>query len=182
MKVAFLDRDGVINREVNYLYKINDFIYTDNCISGLKTLRALGFELIIITNQAGIAKGIYSEKEFHNLSEWLHKDLSKNGVELLDSYYCPHHPNGIIKKFSKECECRKPKPGMLNLAKEKYGISMKNSILIGDKPSDIYAGNNAGIGSSYLVESGHKLKKIDRLIAPTYKNLYEVARFLSNTH
>lgn len=178
MKVAFLDRDGVINKEVNYLHKITDFSYTDNCIIGLKKLTKLGFELIIVTNQAGLAKGIFSDADFKLLSEWLLKDLSMKGVVPLDYIFCPHHPNGVVEKYTVNCNCRKPRPGMLTLAQQKYNVNMKNSILIGDKLSDIQAARSAGVGRSYLVESGHPLTANDRLIAPVCTNLYEVAELL----
>ena len=180
MKVAFLDRDGVINREINYLHKIKDFNYTSHCIEGLKKLQGLGYELIIVTNQAGLAKGIFSEKDFDILSKWLLQDLANNGVKVRDYIFCPHHPEGIVEKYSINCNCRKPKPGMLVSAKVKYNIDMGNSILIGDKVTDIAAGKSANVGHLYLVDSGHDLNATDHLIAPVHANLFEVSMFLEN--
>lgn len=175
MKVAFLDRDGVINEEVNYLHKIQDFRYTTDCIGGLKKLKALGFKLIVVTNQAGLAKGFFSEHDFEELTKWLLKDLASKEVELLDYIFCPHHPDGVVKKWAGDCNCRKPRPGMLLAAKRKYSIDMANSILIGDKLSDIIAAKSANVGGVYLVESGHALRESDTLHAPVYSNLFDVA-------
>ena len=180
MKVAFLDRDGVINEEINYLHKIKDFKYTENCVSGLKKLKKLGFELIIVTNQAGLAKGIFNESDFNQLSKWLIKDLASNGIKILDYVFCPHHPDGIIKKYSINCDCRKPNPGMILSSAQKHKISLKTSILIGDKLSDIQAAKNAGLNNYFLVNSGHPLKKDDSLIAPIYSILHELASSLEN--
>lgn len=178
MKVAFLDRDGVINKEVNYLHKLDDFEYTSNCLKGMKNLNSLGFSIVIITNQAGIAKGIFSIDEFQKLTNWILNDLAKNGIEILDHLYCPHHPLGVIEEYAISCNCRKPAPGMLLSIKNKYGIDMRNSILIGDKVSDIEAALNAGVGQSFLVESGHKLSRQSRVKVPVYENLYYVSEWL----
>ena len=125
IKVAFLDRDGVINKEVNYLHKIRDFRYTKDCIKGLKLLKRIGFELVIVTNQAGIAKGIFPQRDHQNLSNWLIKDLAQNGIELLDYIFCPHHPEGIIEEYTLECDCRKPNPGMLLNARKNHNIDLE---------------------------------------------------------
>ena len=174
-KAAFLDRDGVINEETNYLHKINDFKYTTNCVNGLLKLQKLGYILIIITNQAGIAKGVFSEKDFQILSDWMLNDFHNNGIKIKDLIHCPHHPEGIIEKYKKDCDFRKPKPGMLNYAKKKYNIDMNNSILIGDKLSDIEAAKAANVGKFYLVESGHRLDPKRCSNIPIYPNLYEIA-------
>lgn len=154
MKVIFLDRDGVINHEVNYLHKIDDFKYTNNCIKALKKIRCLGFEIIVITNQAGIAKGIFSEDSYHKLTNHYLEDLSLNGVDVLDVYFCPHHKDATINQYKFDCKNRKPNPGMILHAIEKYSIDKENSYLVGDKISDIQAGLSAGI-ESVLVKSGH---------------------------
>ncbi|MDE1474595.1 HAD family hydrolase [Xenorhabdus bovienii] len=155
IKVAFLDRDGVINKEVNYLHKIEDFEYTSRCITGLKKIRDLGYKIIIITNQSGIARDYYSEKEYQLLTDWYRNDLKEKGIDILDIFHCPHHPDGIVPELSKECYCRKPSPGMIEQARKKYSIDIKSSILVGDKNSDIHAGEHAGIPRCFLVKTGH---------------------------
>jgi len=179
IKAAFLDRDGVINKEVNYLHKIRDFRYTKDCIKGLKLLKRIGFELVIVTNQAGIAKGIFTQRDHQNLSNWLIQDLAQNDIELLDYIFCPHHPEGIIEEYTVECDCRKPNPGMLLNARKNHNIDLENSILIGDKSSDIQAAKRAGVGSFFLVDSGHVLEDDACLLAPVHQNLYEVSKWLS---
>ena len=108
MKVAFLDRDGVINTEVNYLHRINDFEYTYKCKDALLQLIKKGFKLIIVTNQAGIAKAIFTEEEYYKLTDFYKEDLFKDNILIHDIFYCPHHVDGILKNFSIECNCRKP--------------------------------------------------------------------------
>ncbi|MGF1839411.1 HAD family hydrolase [Vibrio atlanticus] len=157
MKIAFLDRDGVINREVNYLYKIDDFEFTQNCIVGLKRLIKNGYQIIIVTNQAGIARGYYTEQDYEVLTTWYRSELLKQGIEILDIFYCPHHTEGSITEFATGCSCRKPKTGMLDLAARKYKINMEESLLVGDKESDLLAGIKFGLTKVFMVETGHSI-------------------------
>jgi D-glycero-D-manno-heptose 1,7-bisphosphate phosphatase len=179
MRVAFLDRDGVINREKNYVYKIADFEYIPRSIEGLKNLISLGYKLIIVTNQAGIARGLYSKKSVETLHNWLIEDLARHRVEILDILFCPHHPDGTVPLYSIECECRKPKPAMLNSAQVDYDIEMHNSILVGDKASDICAGKRAGIENLFLVRSGHAIDNNELKDVPIFADLFAVSNYLS---
>jgi len=148
MKVAFLDRDGVINEDYGYVYKIEDFKFKEGIFELLELLKSLGFEFFIVTNQSGIARGYYTKDDFFKLTKWLLNELEQKGFNIKDVEYCSCH-----EKFSKNCECRKPKPTMiLNLAK-KYNIDIKNSIFIGDKQTDMDAAQNAGIKNRYLVKN-----------------------------
>lgn len=149
-KALFLDRDGVINKEKNYLYKIEDFEFIDGVFETCRYFQDLGYLIIIITNQAGIARGIYTENDFEILTDWMLEKFETQGIKISKVYHCPHHPD-----FSRKCECRKPSPGMLLKAKETFSIDMKSSILVGDKESDIEAGLKADIGVNILVKSGH---------------------------
>ncbi len=178
MKVAFLDRDGVINREVSYLHRIEDFNYTERCIDGLRNLIALGFEIVVVTNQAGIARGYYTELDYQNLTDFYRSDLASQGIELLDILHCPHHPDGNVEQYRKKCDCRKPQPEMIFRAAEIYSISLEESVLIGDKVSDAQAGERAGVGRVILVESGHALNADSYLRYETTKNLYEASCLL----
>jgi len=177
MKVIFLDRDGVINKEVNYLHQIDDFEYTNNCIKALKKIRFLGFEIIVITNQAGIAKGIFSEESYHRLTNHYIEDLSLNGIDILDVYFCPHHKDATVNKYKIDCKNRKPNPGMILDAIKKYSIDKENSYLVGDKMSDIEAGLSAGI-ESVLVESGHIFDENISADIKKYKDLYDFSNTL----
>jgi len=147
MKAAFLDRDGVINIDYGYVGSIDKFKFKDGIFELLKILQDIGYKLFIVTNQSGIARGFYSEEDFHNLMDYMIKELKKRDIEIVDYKFCPHHPD-----ITGECECRKPKAGMiLNLAK-KYNIDLKNSIMIGDNLTDMQAAKNAGIKRAYLVK------------------------------
>lgn len=154
-KAIFLDRDGVINKEVSYLYKIEDFEFTIKCIEALQLLQSAGYVLFIVTNQAGIGRGYYTEEDFEHLTHWLTSTLKKNGVDIKSVEYCPHHPSHALGTYKKQCDSRKPAPGMINSLIAKYDIDPQKSIMVGDKFSDLEAGDAAGIGTCVLVETGH---------------------------
>ena len=159
MRAAFLDRDGVINVDYGYVWKKENFKFKEGIFELLKLLQKKGYKLFIVTNQSGIARGYYTEADFHNLMDYMIKELKKRNIKITDYAFCPHHPN-----ITGECKCRKPNPGMiLNLAK-KYNIDLKNSIMIGDKQSDIKAGENAGIKQNYLIKESlfDIIKKIQK--------------------
>lgn len=160
-KAAFLDRDGVINIDKGYVYKWCDFEFVPGAIDAMKTINQLGFEIIVVTNQSGIARGYYSEDDFHKLSNSMLKFIISEGVQVAGIYYCPHHVEGSIKKFSVACSCRKPSPGMLLKAKDDHNIDLSASILIGDKNSDILAARNAGVGRAFMVASNDKARNLD---------------------
>ena len=151
-KALFLDRDGVINKEKNYLHRIEDFEFIDGVFETCRAFQEKGYLIIVITNQAGIARGKYTEEDYQVLTRWMVERFADEGVTVNAVYHCPHHP-----EFSGECSCRKPSPGMLEEAKAAFNIDMVSSILVGDKESDIEAGKNAGIKTNVLVKSGHKV-------------------------
>ena len=148
IKTIFLDRDGVINKEVEYLFRIADFKFNEGVFDACLYFQNLDYKIIIITNQSGIARGYYSERDYLELTKWMLDQFNVKGISILDILYCPHGPEST-------CDCRKPKPGMLIEAKNKYNISMKDSWMIGDSESDIKAANAAGIFNTILVRSGH---------------------------
>ena len=150
LKAIFLDRDGVINKETNYLYKIKDFEFIDGVFDACQYFQKLDYKIIIITNQSGIERGYYSDADFQKLTKWMFLEFKKNKIEILDIFYCPHSPETF-------CNCRKPKPGLIIKAKEKHKINMQNSWFIGDKEVDITAANAAGVLKTVLVRSGHKI-------------------------
>lgn len=135
-KAVFLDRDGTINVEKNYLYKIEDFEFLPGVIEGLKLLQDAGFLLIIITNQSGIARGYYTEEDFNRLNNWMLNQLVEYGVNITKVYYCPHLPDASIEKYRKDCNCRKPNLGMYQQAIADYNVQINNSYVIGDKIRD----------------------------------------------
>lgn len=145
-KAVFLDRDGVINVDKSYVYKIEDFEFCEGVFEALKHFVSLGYKLVIVTNQSGIGRGYYKEKDFEVLTQWMCEQFYKEGIEILSVYHCPHLPDAL-------CECRKPKPKMLNDAMNELQIDASVSWMIGDKKSDIEAGINAGISQNIFVNT-----------------------------
>ena len=135
-KAIFLDRDGVINKDSAYPYKPEHITFTDGifkfCITALKR----GYILVVVTNQAGVAKGHYSEGDVISLHKWMGRKFREQGIEIAAFYYCPYHIDGIVPEYQKDSEDRKPKPGMFFQASKDLGIDIKNSIMVGDKLTD----------------------------------------------
>jgi len=150
-KVVFLDRDGVINKDTHYLYKISDFQFQPGIINICLYLLKLDYQLIVTTNQSGIARGYYNEKDFFKLNNWMIAELAQQGVKILDVFFCPHAPGA-------NCSCRKPKPGMLIDASNKHNISLENSWMIGDRNTDIKAANAAGVNNTILLSSHNNME------------------------
>ena len=149
IKTIFLDRDGVINKEVNYLHKITDFKFIKGIFEACQNFQQNNYQIIIVTNQSGIARGFYSEDDYLKVTDWMLRQFIKKDIYILDVFHCPHSPNH-------NCKCRKPNPGMIIDAFEKHNIDLKQSWMIGDKEADIMAANAAGISKTILVRSGHK--------------------------
>jgi len=147
VKALFLDRDGVINVEKNYLYKKEDFKFIDGIFELCGYYQELGYIIIVVTNQSGIARKYYTEDDFNILSSWMLQEFRNNKIQISKVYFCPHHP-----EITGKCSCRKPNAGMLFEAKEEFNIDLKNSIIIGDKERDIEAGINAGLKECYLFD------------------------------
>jgi D-glycero-D-manno-heptose 1,7-bisphosphate phosphatase len=152
-KALFLDRDGVINVEKNYVYKIEDFEFIDGIFEFVKKFQDKGYLVFVVTNQAGIGRGYYTEEDFRILTDWMNEEFKKQGIIINGVYYCPHHPTYGKGKYKKDCECRKPKPGMILKAKADFNIDLGKSILIGDKESDLEAGRKAGVGYLYRIDN-----------------------------
>ena len=178
-KAVFLDRDGVICKDTNYLYKIKDFEFIGKAIDALKLLSKTDYKIIIITNQAGIAHGFYSEEDFHKLNSWMINNLKDKGIKIDKVYYCPHHPNAKVAKYKLDCDCRKPNTGMLKKAEKEFNINLKKSFFVGDKTSDIKTGKNAGC-KTILIKTGYAGKDKKYNITPdfTVKNLYEAVKLI----
>lgn len=153
-KAVFLDRDGTINEERSYLYRIEDFAYMDGAVEALHILEELGYLLIIITNQSGIARGYYTEEEFLRLNQWMIKDLKQKGIHIAEVYFCPHHPDGIVKKYAVMCGCRKPGTEFFWKAQKIFQIDMARSYAIGDRMRDISICRESGVQGIILGESG----------------------------
>ncbi|MDA7441017.1 D-glycero-beta-D-manno-heptose 1,7-bisphosphate 7-phosphatase [Candidatus Pseudothioglobus singularis] len=170
IKTIFLDRDGVINKEVRYLFKISNFEFIHGIFDSCLYFQKLGYKIIVITNQSGIARGYYNENDFSHLNDWMLSKFKERKVNILDVFHCPHEP-----KLG--CDCRKPRPGMFLNAQKKYDINMKKSWMIGDKETDIVASNAAGIKKTILVRSGHSIDEINsnsKFIIDSIKDSTEV--------
>ncbi len=180
-KAVFLDRDGVICKDTNYLHKIQNFEFIDKTIDALKLLSKTDYKIIIVTNQAGIAHGFYTEEDFFKLNNWMLNKLKSKGIRIDKVYYCPHHPDAKVAKYKINCNCRKPKTGMLKKAAKEFNINVKNSFLVGDKTSDIKTGENAGC-KTILIKTGYAGKDKQYKITPgfTVKNLYEAVKLILN--
>lgn len=146
MKAAFFDRDGIINIDHGYIYKIDDFTFCDGIFELMRAFAKKEFALFIVTNQSGIGRGYYSENDFTKLTSWMLEEFAKNGIQIQKVYFCPHAPE-------ENCSCRKPQIGMFKQALSEFEIDMQNSWMIGDKPSDIGAGKNAGILNTVFVNT-----------------------------
>ena len=179
-KAIFLDRDGTINVEKDYIYKSEDLVFEEGSIEALKTFKNLGYILIVVSNQSGIARGYFTEEDLNIFNNNMNEILKKNGVEITEFYCCPHHPDGIG-EYKKVCECRKPNNKMIEDAIKKYNIDREKSYMIGDKTSDIRAGLKSNL-KTVLVKTGYGLKdmeKIDKnetLICENLKDFSEILK------
>ena len=150
-KAAFLDRDGVINIDHGYVYRWDQFEFMPGVEDALLGLQQRGYKLVIVTNQSGIARGYFGETDFAALSERLTQHLVAKGIHLAGIYHCPHHPEEGLAGLKVYCDCRKPAPGLILRAVRDLDIDLSASLLIGDKPSDIEAGQRAGVGQLFQV-------------------------------
>lgn len=178
---AFIDRDGVINADLGYVHQIDQFRILPGVVEGLRLLASRGYALVVVTNQAGIARGKYGTGDFEVLSEYMRSFFAHEGVLFAGIYHCPHHPKGSIPAYSVQCLCRKPAPGMLLEAARDLGLSLADSVMIGDKPSDAAAGRAAGVRATVLVRTGHALPKgVERLADHCCADLAEAASWICN--
>lgn len=173
-KAAFLDRDGVINIDHAYVHKPEDFQFIDGVFEACRKLQAMGYLLIVATNQSGIGRGYYTEKDFADLCDWMKAEFKREGVDIADIFFCPHHPEKALGAYRLDCDCRKPKPGMLLAAQKKWNIDMKTSLMAGDKAADMQAALAAGVATRILVgKDGHAKPASIPECTNTAKNLLE---------
>ncbi len=150
-RALFLDRDGVINVEKNYVHRIEDFEFMPGIFELCHAARDRGLALVVVTNQAGIGRGYYTEAEYQRLTAWMLGEFRARGINLDAVYHCPYHPTAGIGDYRRESFDRKPNPGMLLKARDALGLDLPRSVLIGDKASDIAAGRAAGVGHLLLL-------------------------------
>jgi D-glycero-D-manno-heptose 1,7-bisphosphate phosphatase len=150
-RALFLDRDGVVNVEIGYLHRIEDVEFMQGIVPLCRTAMRLGYRLVVVTNQAGIARGLYSEAQYRELTDWIRWELRREGVEFDAIYHCPYHPEHGIGEYKREHEDRKPGTGMLRRAVREFGVSLADSVMVGDRCSDIAAANAAGLRQAFLI-------------------------------
>ena len=148
----FLDRDGVINVDYAYVHRKEDFHFVDGIFDLCRAARSLGYRIFVITNQAGIGRGYYTEQEFHVLSTWMRAEFEKEGALIDAVYFSPYHPEHGKGAYRQQTECRKPGPGMLRQAAAEFEVDFARSVLVGDKLSDVQAGLAAGVGCNLLFD------------------------------
>lgn len=152
-RAAFLDRDGVINLDKAYVHRWEDFVFVPGVMEAMRRLKAAGHVLVVVTNQSGLARGLYAPAQYEALTSRMCEELARFDAAPDAVYHCPHHPSGTVAAFAMDCHCRKPAPGMLLQAACELGLSLPDSIMVGDKPSDIQAARAAGVGRAYQVSS-----------------------------
>jgi D,D-heptose 1,7-bisphosphate phosphatase len=176
-KAIFLDRDGTITPAGDHPCKIKDMEFIDSAMEGLRRMQKFGYPLIIVTNQAGIAKGFFKEEDYFSFRNEMHKQLQENGIIINAEYFCPHHTEGIVLRYRIDCNCRKPKTGMLEQAAKDFNLDLKKCWMIGDSISDIKAGKNAGC-KTIQVLSGEEKKELDEADFIAYE-LVHASYFIS---
>ena len=143
-RAVFLDRDGTLIRDTGHAFRPADIELLDGVAAGLRRLQQAGYCLIVVTNQAGVAKGFFKEEDVFAMHRRLREILSREGVGIADFYYCPHHPDGSVPEYARRCDCRKPEPGLILRASRERSIELRDSWLIGNGLTDVQAGQTAG--------------------------------------
>lgn len=150
-RALFLDRDGVINHEIGYLHRIEDVRWIDGIFPLVRTAIELGYKVVVVTNQAGIARGFYTPEQFHTLMDWMRAEFRARAADLHGVYFCAHHPEGALAEYRGEHPDRKPAPGMLLRAATDLHLDLAQSILVGDRCSDMAAAQAAGLRQAFLL-------------------------------
>lgn len=150
----FLDRDGVINVDIGYLHTPEGCVFMDGIFELTRQAREAGYLVVVVTNQAGIGRGYYTEAQFHAFMDWMRARFRNEGSALDAVYYCPDHPVHGIGKYRRDTDMRKPGPGMFRLAARELDIDLASSLMVGDSPTDMAAGRAAGVGTLLFLGDG----------------------------
>ncbi len=156
-KAVFIDRDGVVNEEREYLHRIEEFRFIERVFDACRMFQRHGYRIVIVTNQSGIGRGYYTEQEYTRLTRWMVGQFAQQGITITDVLHCPHHPDKGRAGYRVACGCRKPAPGMLLEAARRHHLDLSRSLMIGDKEADVAAGRAAGVWRTILVRSGHPI-------------------------
>ena len=179
-RAVLIDRDGTINIDVEYIHRIEDLRFEEEAIEGLRLLQGFpGYKLIIVTGQSGIGRGYYTEQDYHNFMEEMYRQFKLNGIVIDGEYFCPHHPEKGKGIYKVDCECRKPKIGMLEQAARDFNIDISQSWVVGDKTEDIEMGRVAKC-RTVLVRTGKAGRDGNFEVTPSYtaNSLLEAARYI----
>jgi len=178
-RAVFLDRDGVINVDHGYTHRVEDLQFVPGSAEAMVSLQAAGWRLVVVTNQSGIARGLYSSDDYERFTAHLRARLQAAGVHLDAVFHCPHLPDAAVAAYRLACDCRKPAPGMLLRAARELSLDLPASVFVGDRLSDVQAGRAAGVGRCLLVRSGHPLAADDCQMADAvFDDLADCARAL----
>ena len=182
-KTIFLDRDGTINIDHGYVYRKEDFQFLPGVLKGLKLLEQLGFLLVIITNQSGIARGYYTEDEYHELNKWLLNELKKEGIHIASSFYCPHHPEAKVEEYRMSCECRKPGTALYKQACAQWDVDTEKSYAIGDKERDVSFCGESDVKGIILYQEKECLEgKVRMIQGGVYEAALMIKKDMENEH
>lgn len=177
-RALFFDRDGIINVDKDYVYRREDFVWCDGIFELGETAIRLGYGLFVVTNQSGIGRGLYTEEDFTTLTDWMCAEMALRGAPVQRVYHCPYHPEAHIARYRAVHPWRKPAPGMILQARDDFGLDLGQSILIGDRSSDMQAAASAGVGARVLVRRGAAQDQIDPPPTLVASDLREVIAWL----
>ena len=177
-KAIFIDRDGVINVEKNYVHRIKDFQFIEGIFELCALVQRLDFRIIIITNQAGIGRGYYTIDDFDRLTKWMLAQFRARGIRIEKVYCCPYHPTAGVGEYRKNSSDRKPNPGMILKAKREFDLDLSKSILVGDKDSDLEAGRAAGVRWNLKLSKGGGVSNRDELM---FTKLSDIAEWIKDS-
>ena len=171
---VFLDRDGVLTEENSYITSLEQMKLFPYAEESIRKIRQKGYYTIVITNQSGVARGLFTEETLQEMNDYLMRQTNVDAI-----FYCPHHPDGKVEKYSKTCKCRKPGAGMFEAACREYAIDVQKSYMVGDRASDILAGQSAGV-RTILLESGYGISRLEKKVTPDeiMQDLRDVAEYL----
>jgi len=180
-RAVFLDRDGVLNQDRGYVSRPEDFEWLPGVMHGLRALQRAGWALVVTSNQSGIARGLYGPAEHENLTAWMRSELAQHGITLDGAYHCPHLPDAPLAQWRRQCDCRKPLPGMLRRAARDLRLDLAACVMVGDKPTDILAGRAAGVAACIRIADAMAPVSAELADPPadfTCASLGEAARWL----
>lgn len=163
-RALFLDRDGVVNVDGHYIHKPEEFHFIEGIFELCRVAMDRGYLLIIVTNQSGIARGMYTEEDFLQLNDWMCSQFYEQGILINKVYFCPYHPEKGIGRYKRDSYDRKPNPGMLIKAEDEFGLDLSNSIIVGDKESDMEAGRRAGVGKLLLFAGVYPYRETEDVV------------------